>query len=317
MTLAPERLQALIAGMRAAYARGENAMTYARDVLDQSENDPLATLISYDLQAGSYVEEAVRNPESVQRWCRQLADGIAGFLNSNAAARAGAASILEVGCGEATTLAGVVGALGSRIRSAYGFDLSWSRVMHGRQWLQTQAALAELFVADLFHIPMADASVDVVYSSHSLEPNRGREEAAIRECLRVARYGVLLAEPIYELADEPARRRIDEHGYVRGLKQAAEAVGAEIVNYGLLEWRPDAFNPSGALLLAKPRDAQNQPAPQSLWICPLTGAALQDFGDVWYAADSGIAYPVFRGVPMLRPEHAILAARFGELYFEG
>jgi ubiquinone/menaquinone biosynthesis C-methylase UbiE len=34
---------------------------------------------------------------------------------------------------------------------------------------------ADLVVADLFHIPFADNSVDVVYTSHSLEPNGGRE----------------------------------------------------------------------------------------------------------------------------------------------
>lgn len=67
-------------------------------------------------------------------------------------------------------------------------------------------------MADLFDIPLKDASVDVVYTSHSHEPNGGLEEDAIRELMRIARRAVILVEPIYELANSEAQSRMRTHG---------------------------------------------------------------------------------------------------------
>lgn len=198
--------------MRAAYSRGENVMARARKVLKRAENDPVSTLIAYDLQSGSYIEAARQDPDSNTRWCRQVAELIKDVLPSpmNISTNFHKGTILEIGCGEATTLADVVKTLGTDKIQAYGFDLSWSRVAAGNDWLKENSANALLFVADLFHIPIAENSIDVVYTSHSLEPNRYREAAALSECLRVARRAVVIVEPIYELASGPARRRMDK-----------------------------------------------------------------------------------------------------------
>ena len=94
-------LRELVTGMRAAYARGENAMTYARTVAGASRNSTVATLVAYDLQAGSYVAAVRQNPAYAVRWCAQLAGILRGYTTPGG-------SLLEVGCGEATTLAGVL-----------------------------------------------------------------------------------------------------------------------------------------------------------------------------------------------------------------
>lgn len=109
---------------------------------------------------------------------------------------------------------------------ALGFDISWSRIQAGRNWLRENQISAHLFVADLFNMPIADNAVDVVYTAHSLEPNGGRESAAISECLRIARKAVVLVEPIYELAPEAAQLRMASHGYVRNLKETAVGLWA-------------------------------------------------------------------------------------------
>lgn len=59
MKLSPDFLGPLIVGMQAAYRRGENAMAHARSVLGGSQNTMDATLVAYDLQAGSYAARAV------------------------------------------------------------------------------------------------------------------------------------------------------------------------------------------------------------------------------------------------------------------
>jgi SAM-dependent methyltransferase len=296
--------------MRAAYARGENAMEWAREALKaqstETRNQRLATLVAYDLQAGTYVDQARENPVEKKRWCRQLANLIAPELS------AGGGRLLELGVGEATTLAGILAELGE-VR-AFGFDISWSRIKVANDWLHEQSQVAELFVGDLFHIPLEDNSIDVVYSSHSLEPNGGREEEAIAECLRVARRAVVLVEPIYELASSEAQARMRHHGYVRGLRETAERLGAKVVDYRLLDHAANPLNPSGVLVLRNidsggARDSA-EIGDEGIWRCPLTGSRLEKTADGFIAQDVGIVYPVLAGVPLLRPEHAVIASKF-------
>ena len=90
-----------------------------------------------------------------------------------------------------------------------------------------QAESLSLFVADMALLPLADSSVDVVFTSHALEPNHGREEQLLKELLRVARRHLLLFEPSWENADQAVRDRMVQHGYVRDLLcTSSQLVGA-------------------------------------------------------------------------------------------
>ena len=290
----------LILGMRAAYARGENAMAYARQTAGALGNSPVSALIAYDLQAGTYVAGARANPEGRVRWCGQMSKILDPYITEQS-------SILEVGCGEATTLAGVLKYLSNAPKHALGFDISWSRCAEGLGWLSENEVAAKLFVADLFDIPLEDESVDVVYTSHSIEPNGGREEEAIRELMRVARRAVVLVEPIYELANSEAQSRMRAHGYVRGLKETAERLGASVADYRLLDYTANPLNPSGLVLIEK--KSNEAAGGEPTWRCPMTHTPVSDLGDVFAAAQSGLVYPVLRGIPMLRAEHGIVASK--------
>jgi SAM-dependent methyltransferase len=300
-------LAELLIGMRAAYSRGENAMEYARSLTGSQINLTMATLIAYDLQAGSYVASVRSHLEENARWCAQLA-GILGPLVD------GRTSVLEVGCGEATTLAGVLQQLPRAPAHALGFDISWSRCAEAARWLAEQGVSGSLFVGDLFNIPLANDSVDVVYSSHSLEPNGGQEMAGVRELLRVARRAVVLVEPLYELAHADAQERMRQHGYVRGLKACAEALGGNVLECRLLDYARNPLNPSGVVLISKREGhsiaGDGVTAPPG-WRCPLTGAPMRgaEGGDVFVVEQAGLAYPVLRGIPLLRAEHAIIASK--------
>lgn len=298
-----EILARLIIGMRDAYAKGENAMAWARDNLLEGDNDLIGTLIAYDLQAGTYVDDARQNPKYVDSWCMQLAGLVKPYLTDGC-------DILEVGVGEATTLSGVLNALNFTNINAYGLDLSWSRILVGRAWSQEQKNSPQLFVGDLFNIPMKDNSIDIVYTSHSLEPNGGREVESIKELLRVARKAVILVEPCYELASEEAQQRMRSHGYVRGLKVAAESLGVDVVDHRLLDLFKNPLNPSGVLTLLKNKTSFSiEKSSTGKWQCPLTGVQLADNGDYFYAESVGIAYPVLKGIPLLSPNHAVIASK--------
>lgn len=197
------------------------------------------------------------------------------------------------------------------VTSAFGFDLSWSRVNVARKWLEANQNPARLFVGDLFSIPLANDSIDVVYSSHSLEPNGGREYAALSECLRVARHKVILVEPLYELSPPEAQKRMQHHGYVRDLKEVSETLGAKVLRFELLPYCSNPLNPSGVIVLQKEPVSNIDDTAREQFQCPLTGAPLKHLGDVFYAEEVGLAYPVLRDVPLLRPEHAVVASLLG------
>lgn len=75
--LTPVELGKLIVGMRDAYAKGENALAFAHAALAEyagGVNQRIATLVSYDLEAGTYVEGVRNNPEFNKAWCTQLVD---------------------------------------------------------------------------------------------------------------------------------------------------------------------------------------------------------------------------------------------------
>jgi len=296
-----KNIQILIQGMRNAYSKGENAMEYARKMLVNGKNEVIATLISYDLQSGSYISAVKSNPDFHENWSKQLAEIISPLMDSDS-------SILEVGCGEATTMGGLINKLDYNPNTAFGFDISWSRIHHGNKYLTEKGVKAKLFVGDLFSIPLMPDSIDIVYSSHSLEPNGGKEIEAISELLRVSRKWVVLIEPMYELASSEARKRMDTHGYVKNLKGAAEKCGAKVIQHNLLKYTKNPLNPSGLLLLEKQEDKRIIKKQDTCWKCPITGSPLSDYGDVFISEGTGIVYPVLRGIPMLRSEHAIIAS---------
>jgi SAM-dependent methyltransferase len=301
-------LRQLLKGMRATYARGGNAMEYARSHAGADANLSVATLIAYDLQAGSYIAGAKADPLENARKCSVLAGILGAWVGPDS-------TILDAGCGEATTLAGIVQRLPYAPRCTLGFDISWSRCAAGRDWLAEKNVEATLFMADLFGIPLADASVDVVFTSHALEPNGGREAAGIRELLRIARRAVVLVEPIYEFAGEAAQARMRSHGYIRNLRAAAESVGATILEYRPIEYSGNKLNPSGLMVLqpsARPQDSRGESKSTIAWRCPLTHAPLREAEDIFCANETGIVYPVMRGIPLLRAEHAVVASRLAD-----
>ncbi|MGQ0429834.1 MAG: methyltransferase domain-containing protein [Gammaproteobacteria bacterium] len=290
------------------YARGENMLQNLRSLRsDESTGaDPVEPrnsvediMISYDFQAGSYIEGYRRDPAYLERYTEELAKILT--------ALGPCATLLEAGCGEATTLAVLAGKIPQPVALA-GFDISWSRVRLGRDFAGQRGQRPTLFCADLFRIPLADHSVDVVYTSHSIEPNGGRERDAVAELARVARRWLVLLEPAHELAGEEARRRMESHGYVRGLPAAIRNLGLELVEHRRFPVCANPLNPTGLYLVRI--DAAAVPAGQFSFRCPVSGAPLLAGAHAYYAPQSFLAYPVLDGIPCLLESNAILATQY-------
>ena len=112
-----EALRSLIREMKSAFLQGKNAMEIARNQSGDFYNTTAATLIAYDLQAGAYVRFATENSEANLKWCLQLSEIIRSHVKTQN-------TILEVGCGEATTLSGIASHLKTLKTRFFGFDLT-------------------------------------------------------------------------------------------------------------------------------------------------------------------------------------------------
>lgn len=295
--------------IREAYQRGENVTRFMNGLLRTERNTSPVIEFAYDLQAGSYLQGALRDP---QRW-----ESYTGEIASHMAR---ADSYLEVGVGEATTLIGVMNRLAPR-GPVLGLDLSWSRIAWAREHAMKQLGYrhgeqTRLFCGDLFSIPLQDNAVDVVYTAHSLEPNGGREAEAIGELLRVARKALFLFEPSFEDAPAEGQQRMAHHGYVRDLPGAIEQAGGFLQGKYPIASTANPLNPTYCFHVTRTPDGNpadvNTPSPDGIaWACPWTGAGLIEHTHHFYSPDSGFAYPLLRNIPLLKRDNAVIATWIG------
>ena len=188
-----------------------------------------------------------------------------------------------------------------------GYDISWSRVDVGRRYLKAHGIPAKLFVGELEAIPLSDNAVDVVFTSHAVEPNHGREAEILTELYRVAGRFLVLFEPCYELASPDARARMEHYGYCRGLRETAERMGWNVIAHRLIESPINPLNPTAVLVIEKAAEECGAIMPE--YHCPSCRHPLVLAKEFYYCAAEGLAYPILDQIPCLSRPTAILATR--------
>ncbi len=293
------------AALKKLYEQGVNISTLLREEGGLSANTAEIIETAYDLQAGSYIAafENTSLGEQRQKYSAELASVIKSLCRP--------ATILEAGVGEAITFSGVVKNLDAGVRS-FGFDLSWSRIAYARSHLgKNQIAGYSLCTGNLFSIPFADDSIDVVYTSHSIEPNGGNERAILQELFRVTREYLVLLEPAYELVPAEIRQRMEKHGYCRNLPEIAGQLGYKVVRHELFPFPANPANPTALLIIEKKSQAGR---PDHEFACPKHLVPLEKFDGFYYSPEALVAYPIIAGIPCLRIENGVFVSRLKDFF---
>lgn len=279
------------------YSNGENIIQYLKSIGNNEKNTIEDILISYDFQSGSYIQGFSKNKEYLEKYCSALAKIINEIDNVQ--------SIVEVGVGEATTLNMLIKYLKNKPSNILGFDISWSRLKFGQELLKDFNIFnINLFTANLFEIPFLDNSIDIVYTSHSIEPNGGKEENALKELYRITKKYMILLEPSFEFANEEAKARMKKHGYVTELYSTAKRLNYKIIEHRLFDYSSNPLNPTGLIIIEKKETSSNNPN----LVCPISQTELLKYSEsLLYSKESFLAYPIIDEIPCLLKENSILA----------
>lgn len=279
------------------YTNGGNIIEYLKKNNNQTHNTIEDILISYEFQSGTYIKDLSHNHNFKKNYCYSLAVIIENLRHFN--------SIIEVGVGEATTLSYLIKQLKNKKLNIFGFDISWSRLKFAKKLLNYfNIKNVNLFVADLFNIPLNDDSVDIVYTNHSIEPNGGKEEEALKELYRICKKYLILLEPAYEFANKEAQERMIELGYITKLYDTAKKLNYNMIEHKPFDYSANPLNPTGLIIIEKKASEDNQ----HKLICPVTKTDLIKYNDSFlYSQESYLAYPILEGIPNLLKENAILA----------
>lgn len=296
-----------ISALKEAYNRGENITLLLRnsgnpDSIDT--NSSHAIEIAYDLQAGTYIERSTTNQTELKRYASEIYSLCSEHITEGD-------SILDCGTGELTTLSALSHHLPTNV-SLLAFDISLSRVRKGKN--HTELAMRQdlrsslqVFVGEMNEIPVPSKSIDIVFTSHALEPNYGMEQTLISEILRVARKKAILFEPSYEHGSMEVKSRMQRLGYIRDLPSHINAAGGKLVSIEPLPNPSNPLNPTYCYIIEPEEIADYQAENASTpFACPISGKLLSRKSNYWWSKDGGYCYPEIEGIPCLRASHAIL-----------
>lgn len=293
------------------FFKGINIIRFLKEKYAKTVNLPEFIEMAYDIQAGYYIlrYESEDNYRHIKdQYNKELATIINSLLNPS--------TILEAGIGDGTTINGVISNLNKKCVNAYGFDLSWSRAAYAQKWLNKNGNSASICLGDLLYIPFADNSIDVVYTSHSIEPNRGKEREILIELYRVARKYVILVEPIYELASQEAKERMDFHGYCKNLYNYCIELEFKVIEYKLYPYIVNSLNPTGVIIIEKTDKLTNSRQDKNgcyPFVDPIFKTPLKKIKDGYFSEESLKIYPEIGTIPCLIPKYGVLASKYMEL----
>jgi len=287
------------------YNLGNNISEMMREDNNIDHNSQEVIEMAYELQSGSYIKgmQNEKVKEHKYNYSKELSEVIKNLSNTQ--------SILEVGIGEGTTLCGVMQNFDTSV-DFYGFDLSFSRVSYARKWLNSLSLNnVTLSTGEFSNIPFLDNSIDIVYTSHSIEPNRGKEEEILKELYRITKKYLILLEPAYELTNDKNKKRMDEHKYCKDLANIARKLGYKVIKHELFKYHVNDANPTAIIIIEK--DIQKKIIHTSPFACPLTKTPIIKKADCYYSEERMSIYPLINEIGCLRIENAILATRYEEL----
>jgi hypothetical protein len=247
----------------------------------------------YDLQAGSYTQNAVDNPEALKSFVDEICE-----LSDSILSQSG--SILDCGTGEGNTLVPILRNY-AHLNTICAIDSSWSRLSWAKSNLfESSVNNFSLAVADIKKIPLLDNSVDLIISIHAIEPNGGGEQFILSEMARVTKKYLILVEPDYLHGSTEQKERMRSLNYIGDLREFFYKAGLNLLSSTQLRNNPNPLNQASIFLLEKFETPKWQPMGGRLsWVDPIFKTQGKIMGN-GIRFNSGLWHPILDDIPFLR-----------------
>ena len=287
---------------KSVYEKGDNVTQYLREKFGSEDNTSEIIEIAYDLQAGSYSDFDNSNRDKAESYAAELSGILSEHLESGD-------SLLDVGAGEITILTLVLNNVDIDLSDVLALDISWSRLSHGVKFhhenRKTKLPLKP-FVGDIKEIPLHEKCVDVVTSSHALEPNGKNLETLLCELFRVTKKKLVLFEPSYELNSEEGKVRMDRMGYIKEIESKVDNLGGRVLDVIPIHNIKNTLNPTACYIIEPP--SQGIKHLEAVKFCvPGTSFKLEVDGQFLFSKDTGLVFPILDEIAVLKTASAILA----------
>ena len=300
-----------------AYLKGLNINKYLQKNNNLPQNSKISSLdaiaLSYDLQAGSYTRSFYKDYDRSKRFIDYIINNIEDLNLINILKKeSNELTICDFGTGEATNYSLLINSLQNKGFDLipFGMDISLSRLSIAMHLLsiECQNKNSSFFLGDLTSIPIADNSLDISLTMHSIEPNQGKEEIILNELIRVTRNFIVLAEPIYETATKEQAKRMREFNYIKSLR-------TKLYENNLVEVIHDSFfpieiiaNPNNrtTLLIARKKQTHysHNKNSKKIYSCPIEKINLTKTNNFWISK-LGTCYPEINSIPILLSSKAL------------
>lgn len=309
--------------LKELYEKKINIMEYLRNNQNLDFNDEGIIKCSYDLQAGSYIQ-GYKNRSNKQVNIRYKAnnyelqvmdsleyDNLWYQSAANILDSLSYSSILDAGTGEATTLHGIMTKVNNLPHRIIGVDISLSRILYANDFYKSECPNhnSDFVTGNIFELPFIDSAVDVIFTSHAVEPNTNNEKLILQELYRVAAKYVVLIEPSYNLGSEATKEHIIKHKYIKNLHSTALELGYNVIRYELFDISKDQ-NMSEVIIIEKNSSASVNK--EDIYACPICKKSLKHHNNQLYCENCLLIYPVINNIPVLNKEYGILCSKFLE-----
>jgi hypothetical protein len=197
-------------------------------------------------------------------------------------------------------------------RNVYNLEISWSRIYKGCSfWNNVHNGSINMnpLVADMLEIPLPTKSVDIITSSHALEPNGNRLDKILNELFRVSRYKCILFEPHYENCSREGKERMDKLGYIKDIQKTVCQLGGIVEEIIPITNFASSLNPTSCFVIKVP-NSDIKYYEGNCFTVPGTNFMLKKYDDCYHSIDTGLVFPSIKSIPILRSQNAILASKF-------
>jgi ubiquinone/menaquinone biosynthesis C-methylase UbiE len=253
----------------------------------------IITKLSYDAQTGSYIK--LHGKRNLSKILDPVINEIKKFKKIK--------TILDFGTGEMTSLAYIMNNLSNKILF-YANDISLSRLIAGQKYIRKNLDKKRLknlniFCTNHFKLPFEDNSIDLVTTVQSIEPNNTYKKKLLTELIRVAKKGLVLMEPHYELSDEKSKKRMIKFGYIKNFERLIKSYK---IPYSIIKkkYHYNRLNPNSIFVIIKKNI--NNLNYKTLYVDPESRSRLDRESNYYYCAKNFKLFPIIDNIVVFANE---------------